>query len=103
MGAWYLAKRPLRRLSVQQITSCDRFGDDFGCQGSSTNLDTFAYIIQNGGIASEETYPLTSTTIRTGDPLVCNQQLAKTYSAKIKGSLQISGNTVLRDEEVVRK
>lgn len=102
-GAWYLARRPLKRLSVQQITSCDRFGDDFGCQGSSTNLDTFAYVIQNGGLASDETYPLSAKTIRTGNPLVCKLLLAKKIHSKIKGSLQISGNTVRRDEEVVRR
>jgi hypothetical protein len=47
-------------LSEQQLTSCDRDGDDGGCAGSATVLDTMKYVQKNGGIASEKGYPLCS-------------------------------------------
>lgn len=57
--AWFLAGHPLIKLSEQQITSCDRQGDDAGCGGGGTNLDTDEWVTTNG-IASEAAYPYCS-------------------------------------------
>jgi C1A family cysteine protease len=59
-SAWFLNGNPLVSLSEQQITSCDKVGDDAGCQGGGTNLDTDKWVKQNGGIASEASYPYCS-------------------------------------------
>jgi hypothetical protein len=60
-GTWFLAGNNLVSLSEQQLTSCDKDGDDGGCSGSATVLDTFKYVVDNKGIALETLYPLCSS------------------------------------------
>lgn len=110
-GAWFLAGHDLVSLSEQQLTSCDRTGDDGGCEGDNTMLDTFSYIQRNGGISSEHTYPLCSwntsctagpgcTNVSRGHHCkharlngICNKQLEARPTARISGYFQISGGT----------
>jgi hypothetical protein len=79
-------------LSEQQITSCDHY-TDLGCQGSSSELYTMAYIKANGGIASEKAYPFISGL--DGIAGLCKQDLEKEIAAgPFDGSMQISGGAV---------
>ena len=110
-GTNFLAGKPLISLSEQQLTSCDRDGDDGGCAGSATVLDTFKYVQENGGIASEFLYPTCSSNYTCGVPAtcdpedpeesktckkarkdgVCNKLLEKRVVANISGYYQVSG------------
>lgn len=96
-AAWFLAGNDLVSLSEQQITSCDRNGDDGGCSGGGTNLDTDQYAMVAGGIVSEADYPDCSSTYSCAGNTkhekhngVCNHADAKKVT-KISGGYQISG------------
>ena len=113
-GTWFLAGHELVSLSEQQLTSCDKDGDDGGCSGSATVLDTFKYVVENGGIALETQYPLCSSN-KTCPPAqgccdkedpeckgrnsckhqmlngVCNKPDEARTAANISGYYQVSG------------
>eukprot|EP00297_Palpitomonas_bilix_P011926 CAMPEP_0113879292 /NCGR_PEP_ID=MMETSP0780_2-20120614/7160_1 /TAXON_ID=652834 /ORGANISM="Palpitomonas bilix" /LENGTH=331 /DNA_ID=CAMNT_0000865863 /DNA_START=107 /DNA_END=1102 /DNA_ORIENTATION=+ /assembly_acc=CAM_ASM_000599 len=61
-GAWYLAKNQLVSLSEQNLVDCDHQCDpsgqacDAGCNGGLPT-NAFEYIMKNGGIDTEESYP----------------------------------------------
>ncbi|XP_043231685.1 procathepsin L-like [Amphibalanus amphitrite] len=56
-GAWALAGNSLVSLSEQQLVDCST--ENFGCNGGW--IDTsLSYIINNGGIESEDSYPYTA-------------------------------------------
>jgi len=59
----FLAGQKLQELSPQQINSCDK--TDGGCNGGNTE-SAFDYVVQAGGITTEDEYPYTSGTGRTG-------------------------------------
>ena len=98
-SAWFLAGHDLVSLSEQQLTSCDRVGNDAGCGGGYSNLDTDEYVTKNGGIASEADYPLCSGTKakcpgsskkekKNGR---CDKAKEAKVSAVIVGGYQVSG------------
>ncbi|KAE8653826.1 Senescence-specific cysteine protease SAG39 [Hibiscus syriacus] len=43
-------------LSEKQLVDCSRNGENQGCNGG-VMVDAYQYLIQNGGIATEQTYP----------------------------------------------
>ena len=112
-GTWFLAGHDLISLSEQQLTSCDRLKDggqvgDTGCAGSITVLDTFKYVQENGGIATEGSYPLCSSNkscVPSTDCTtkgktsckkekkngVCDKTKESRAAAKISGYYQVSG------------
>jgi cathepsin F/cysteine peptidase B len=107
-GTWFLADHDLVSLSEQQLTSCDHTGDDSGCGGSSSDMDSFKYIVNNGGLASEAAYPFCSGDAsckgknkkqRTNG--VCNKKLEKKTVAHISGAMQISGGVDKYDPQPV--
>jgi len=59
-GQWALAGNPLVGLSEQQLVDCDHTcvagACDSGCDGGLME-NAFAYVIKNGGIQGEDTYP----------------------------------------------
>jgi len=59
----FLAGQKLQELSPQQINSCDKV--DLGCNGGNTET-AYEYVVKNGGIATEESYPYTSGGGNTG-------------------------------------
>jgi len=102
-GAWFLAGHPFTKLSVQQITSCDRTGEDEGCEGATSNVDTFTYIYSSGGLTSAKNYPLNSKTSKQGKSFDCKKSKADKVVAKIQGSMQVSGNAVSVSVERTKK
>merc|ERR1712139_645403 len=59
----FMAGGPLEELSEQQVISCDK--QDLGCNGG--DLPTaFDYVESAGGLDTEENYPYTSQTGRSG-------------------------------------
>lgn len=52
-----ISGQPLRKLSPQQITSCDK--TDLGCNGGNTET-AYQYVHQAGGLELESSYPYTS-------------------------------------------
>ncbi len=82
-GTNFLTGNPLIPLSEQQLTSCDRDGDDGGCAGSATVLDTFKYVQEHGGIASETLYPTCSSNYTCAVPATCN--LSRAGHARRRG------------------
>ena len=85
-GVHFLASNTLLPLSEQQLTSCDRTGDDGGCKGSATVLDTFKYVVDNGGIASELGYPLCSANYTCPPAPGCDPESGKNSCKKQRKS-----------------
>ena len=81
-GTNFLAGNPLVSLSEQQLTSCDRDGDDGGCQGSATVLDTFKYVQENKGIVAEAGYPTCSSNYSCALPSQCDPEKPKSKQPK---------------------
>lgn len=95
-GAWYLSGQPLTSLSVEQIVSCDRVRSDGGCGGSVTNLDTFQYVIEHGGLAAYDAYPFSNASLHDKPPRCDAAKAAKTVG-RITDEWRISGYGHLND------
>jgi C1A family cysteine protease len=96
-AAWYLAGNTLVSLSEQQITSCDRVGDDGGCFGGNTNLDSDEYA-SSKGLNSEKNYPYCSGKHKCAGSSkvekqngICNKKLEASPVAKFSSGYQVSG------------
>lgn len=64
-GAWYMSKKQLVSLSEEEILQCDADADDKGCDGGEMD-NAFAWVVSNGGLASEAEYPYVSGSGVTG-------------------------------------
>jgi len=58
-SAWVLAGNSPIVFAPQQVVSCDRVGQDNGCNGGNPD-DAYTYINQCGGFEKESDYPYTS-------------------------------------------
>jgi len=56
---WFLTAHPMPLLSPQQIVDCDDDITDQGCNGG-TPQGAYEYLIDGGGLQSEESYPYVS-------------------------------------------
>lgn len=56
-SAWFLSGKPLTKLSMQQLVSCDHYS--YGCNGGFTTT-AYDYIKQAGGLEGYSAYPYTS-------------------------------------------
>jgi C1A family cysteine protease len=81
-GAWFLHSGELVSLSEQQLMDCSSSFGNAGCNGGMMD-NAFKYIIQNGGICSEESY---SYTAQNGTCTQC------TPVAKISGYVDVQPN-----------
>lgn len=70
-GVNAIATGKLTSVSEQELVTCDVGGMSEGCNGGLMD-DAFEWVIENGGIASEESYPYTSG---TGEADACNTEL----------------------------
>ena len=70
-GANAIATGTLVSVSEQELVTCDVGGMSSGCNGGIMD-DAFQWVINNGGIATEETYPYESSTGQAGS---CNTKL----------------------------
>jgi cathepsin L len=90
---WALATGQLYALSQQQITSCtpntQNCGGTGGCFGATYEL-AFDYVVKNGGIAQEWTYPYKSY---WGDSGSCSASIFTPSVAVFTGYTSVSRNS----------
>jgi len=86
-GANFLATGKLVSLSEQQLVSCDKV--DQGCNGGAMD-NGFQYVINNGGINTEENYGYTSGGGVTG---TCNTLKEKTKVVTIDSYTDVTQNS----------
>ena len=70
-GANAIATGTLVSVSEQELVTCDVGGMSSGCNGGLMD-DAFEWVVNNGGIATEEAYPYESS---SGESGVCNTKL----------------------------
>eukprot|EP01065_Artemidia_motanka_P047912 TRINITY_DN75_c0_g2_i3.p3 TRINITY_DN75_c0_g2~~TRINITY_DN75_c0_g2_i3.p3 ORF type:complete len:370 (+),score=161.66 TRINITY_DN75_c0_g2_i3:1284-2393(+) len=83
-GTWFLSGKPLVSLSEQELVSCEK--QDQGC-GGGLQEDAFPWVIKQGGIVAEKTYPYKSGGGSTG---TCQTSKEKPVAAKISKWYQVS-------------
>ncbi|KAM0950238.1 putative fruit bromelain [Dioscorea sansibarensis] len=85
-GVTKLSTGKLISLSEQELVDCDIHGNDTGCQGGYMD-NAFEFIIQNGGLTTEENYPYNAT------DGVCNTEKEASHDASIKGYEDVPANS----------
>ncbi|KAH7653593.1 Fruit bromelain protein [Dioscorea alata] len=85
-GITKLSTGNLISLSEQELVDCDIHGNDTGCQGGYMD-NAFEFIIENGGLTTEENYPYNATDD------VCNTQKEASHDASIKGFEDVPANS----------
>lgn len=78
-GVWAIAHNELLSFSEQQILDCSNSTGNAGCNGGYSYW-ALQYVLSNGGIANETTYPYRAA----GGP--CNSILAKNIAAKFSNA-----------------
>ncbi|KAH7653592.1 Fruit bromelain protein [Dioscorea alata] len=85
-GATKLSTGKLISLSEQELVDCDIKGDDQGCEGGLMD-EAFKFIINNGGLNTEDKYPY------TGADDSCDTKKAASHAAAIKRYEDVPANS----------
>ncbi|KAH7653591.1 Fruit bromelain protein [Dioscorea alata] len=85
-GAAKLSTGKLISLSEQELVDCDIKGDDQGCEGGLMD-EAFKFIINNGGLNTEDKYPY------TGADDSCDTKKAASHAAAIKSYEDVPANS----------
>jgi len=84
-GSWFNAGNKLTSLSEEELVQCDTNGDQ-GCNGGLPS-QAMEWIIKNGGIVTESTYPYTSG---GGDTGTCQKPKESPVAVKISSWEKVS-------------
>jgi C1A family cysteine protease len=88
-GAYQIKNKDLQSFSEQHLVDCDLKEEDGGCDGGDY-IPAFAFVKENGGLATESAYPYTSgKTQKTGK---CVSQKGNTKAVPSK-SVEVAVNS----------
>jgi C1A family cysteine protease len=87
-GAWKLAGNQLVGLSEEELVECDMIAAD-GCSGAQNLIQSYQWVVQNGGIDTEADYPYTSGGGAVGP---CNTQKTQNKIAHISSYINLQSN-----------
>merc|ERR1712054_131035 len=96
-GIHYITSGELVSLSEQELVSCD--STDLGCNGGSME-SAMQWIINNGGISTEEEYPYTSGGGTSGS---CKHKKTKDKAVQITGYHEVPASSLSAMKKAVSK
>lgn len=92
-GAYFIKYGTLESFSEQELVDCDNFsggGRDHGCNGGLMD-NAFTWIKKNGGLCTEQDYPYTSGTTKSGGQ--CDKTCDIVEGSQITGFMDVPKNS----------